>query len=55
MLASNSKPWLDLDFNYNNAVVTVNNAVTIDVTQTGVMTASSTVPVGVASGALCQP
>ncbi len=51
VLASNSTPWLNLDFNYNNAVVTVNNAVTIDVTQTGVMTASSTVPVGVASGA----
>ena len=51
VLASNSTPWLNLDFNYNNAVVTVNSAVTIDVTQTGVMTASSTVPVGVASGA----
>ena len=51
VLASNSTPWLDLDFNYNNAVVTVNNAVAIDVTQTGVLTASSTVPSGVASGA----
>ncbi|MGB2664995.1 MAG: DUF4382 domain-containing protein [Candidatus Acidiferrum sp.] len=51
VLASNSTPWLDLDFNYNNAVVTVNNAVTIDVTQTGVLTASSTVPSGAASGA----
>jgi Domain of unknown function (DUF4382)/Domain of unknown function (DUF5666) len=51
VLASNSTPWLDLDFNYNNAVVTVNNAVAIDVTQTGVLTASNTVPSGVASGA----
>ena len=51
VLASNSTPWLDLDFNYNNAVVTVNNAVSIDVTQTGVMTASNAVPAGVASGA----
>ncbi len=51
VLASNSTPWLDLDFNYNNAVVAVNNALSIDVTQTGVLTASNAVPAGVASGA----
>ena len=44
VLASNSTPWLDLDFNYNNAVVAVNNALSIDVTQTGVLTASNCWP-----------
>lgn len=50
VLAANTTPWLNLDFNYNNSVVAVNNVLTIDVTQTGVMTASSTVPAGVTSG-----
>jgi hypothetical protein len=50
-LTANSDQWLNLDFNYNNAVVTNSSgAVGIDVTQTGVITASSTVPAGVASG-----
>lgn len=50
VLSGNTNQWLDLDFNYNNAVVTSNNVVGIDVTQSGVMTATSSVPVGVASG-----
>ena len=50
-LNSNATQWLNLDFNYNNSIVTTtNNAVAIDMTQSGVMTASSTVPTGVASG-----
>jgi Domain of unknown function (DUF4382) len=53
-LTANATQWLDLDFNYNNAVVTTNNALAIDVTQTGVLTASSTVPAGVASGAFAN-
>jgi Domain of unknown function (DUF4382) len=50
-LTANSNQWLNLDFNFNNAIVTNNNNVVgIDVTQTGVMTASTTVPVGVTAG-----
>ncbi len=49
VLTSNANQWLNLDFNYNNAIVTA-NGIGIDVTQTGVMTASSTVPAGVPSG-----
>jgi len=47
-LAANSNQWLNLDFNYNNAIVTTTGS--IDVTQSGVMTSSSTVPTGVPSG-----
>lgn len=50
VLTSNTNQWLDLDFNYNNAVVSTSTAVSIDVTQTGVLTATSTVPAGVSSG-----
>jgi hypothetical protein len=49
-LSSNANQWLNLDFNYNNAVVTNNNGVGIDITQASVMQASTTVPVGVATG-----
>jgi hypothetical protein len=49
-LSANTNQWINLDFNYNNAVVVNNTALAIDMTQTAVMTASSTVPVGVASG-----
>jgi CBS domain-containing protein len=49
-LTENTNQYLNLDFNYNNAVVLSNNVVGIDVTQTGVMTASTTVPTGVPSG-----
>lgn len=49
-LSANAKQWVNLDFNYNNAIVTTKNVVGIDMTQTGVMTASSTVPTGVTSG-----
>jgi hypothetical protein len=48
VLTANANQWLNLDFNYNNAIVTTNGG--IDVTQTGVMTAKTTVPNGVASG-----
>jgi len=53
-LTANAKQWLDLDFNYNHAVVTSNGALAIDVTQSGVMTATSTVPAGVVSGAFAN-
>jgi hypothetical protein len=49
-VSANANQWLNLDFNYNNAIVTSNSGVAIDITQTGVMTASTTVPVGVATG-----
>lgn len=49
ILTANSKQWLNLDFNYNNAIVTT-NGIGIDITQTGVLTASTTVPTGVSSG-----
>jgi hypothetical protein len=49
ILTGNTDQWLDLDFNYNNAIVTT-SGIGIDVTQTGVMTASTIVPVGVPSG-----
>lgn len=50
VLTGNTNQWLDLDFNYNNAVVSSSSSVGIDVTQANVMTASSTVPAGVSSG-----
>ncbi len=50
VLNSNSTQWLNLDFSYNNSIVISNNVLGIDVTQTGVMTASTTVPAGVPSG-----
>jgi Domain of unknown function (DUF4382) len=53
-LTANANQWLDLDFNYNNAVVTSSGALAIDVTQTGVMTATSTIPAGVASGSFAN-
>ena len=49
VLTGNSDQWLNLDFNYNDALVS-NNGISIDVTQTGVLTASTTVPAGVSSG-----
>jgi hypothetical protein len=49
VLTSNTDQWLNLDFNYNNAIVTT-NGIGVDVTQSGVMTASTTVPAGVPSG-----
>ena len=53
-LTANANQWLNLDFNYNNAVVTSSGALAIDVTQSGVMTATSTVPAGLASGAFAN-
>jgi hypothetical protein len=50
ILTTNANQWLNLDFNYNNAVVTNNNVVGIDVTQASVMQASTTIPTGVATG-----
>jgi hypothetical protein len=49
VLTSNANQWLNLDFNYNSAIVTT-SGVAIDLTQTGVMTATTTVPAGVSSG-----
>jgi hypothetical protein len=53
-LTTGANQWLNLDFNYNNAVVTSSGALAIDVTQSGVLTASSTIPAGVASGAFAN-
>jgi Domain of unknown function (DUF4382) len=48
-LTSNTHQWLDLDFNYNNAIVTT-NGIGIDMQQSNVLTATTTVPTGVPSG-----
>lgn len=50
VLTANQKQWLDLDFNYNNAIVATNTSVGIDVTQPNVLTAPSTPLTGVPSG-----
>ena len=50
VLTSGANQWLNLDFDYNNAIVRTSSSVGIDVTQTGVMTATTTVPVGVPKG-----
>jgi hypothetical protein len=50
VLTSGGNQWLNLDFAYNNAIVSTTNSVGIDVTQTGVMTATTTVPPGIPSG-----
>jgi hypothetical protein len=49
-LSSNANQYINLDFNYNNAIVVNNGAVGIDLTQPSVMTASNTVPTGIPSG-----
>jgi hypothetical protein len=48
-LTSNTNHWLDLDFNYNNAIVTT-NGIAINMQQANVLTATTTVPTGVPSG-----
>jgi len=53
-LTANANQWLNLDFNYNKAIVSSNGALSIDMTQTGVMTASTAIPTGVASGAFAN-
>jgi uncharacterized protein DUF4382 len=49
VLTSGAHQWLDLDFNYNNAIVTT-NGIGIDMQQANVLTATTTVPTGVPSG-----
>jgi hypothetical protein len=53
VLTSGAHQWLNLDFNYNSAIVTT-SGIGIDVTQTGVMTATTTVPSGVPSGSFAN-
>jgi hypothetical protein len=48
-LSKDANQWLDLDFNYNNAIVTT-NGIGIDMKQPNVLTATTTVPTGVPSG-----
>jgi len=48
-LTTDAHQWLDLDFNYNNAIVTT-GGIGIDMQQTNVLTATTTVPTGVSSG-----
>ena len=49
VLTRGAHQWLDLDFNYNNAIVTT-NGIGIDMQQANVLTATTTVPTGVPSG-----
>ena len=49
VLTANSNQWLNLDFNYSNAIVAT-NGIGLDVTQKGVLTASTTAPTGIPSG-----
>ncbi len=49
VLTANANQWLNLDFNYSNAIVAT-NGIGLDVTQKGVLTASTTVPTGIPSG-----
>jgi len=49
VLTANANQWSNLDFNYSNAIVTT-NGIGLDVTQKGVLTVSTTVPTGIASG-----
>jgi Domain of unknown function (DUF4382) len=48
-LSGDAHQWVDLDFNYNNAIVTT-SGIGIDMQQSGVLTASTKVPTGVPSG-----
>jgi uncharacterized protein DUF4382 len=48
-LTSDAHQWLDLDFNYNNAIVTT-GGIGINMQQSGVLTATTAVPTGVPSG-----
>ena len=48
-LNSNANQWLDLDFNYNNAIVTT-SGIGIDLQQSSVLAASTAAPIGVPSG-----
>ena len=48
-LTSDAHQWLDLDFNYNNAIVTT-GGIGINMQQANVLTATTTVPIGVPSG-----
>src|SRR5271166_1555405 len=48
VLTANANQWLNLDFNYSNAIVTATG--NIDVTQSSVLTASATLPIGIPSG-----
>ncbi|HXC49221.1 MAG TPA: DUF4382 domain-containing protein [Candidatus Sulfotelmatobacter sp.] len=48
-LTSDAHQWLDLDFNYNNAIVTT-GGIGINMQQANVLSATATVPTGVPSG-----
>jgi Domain of unknown function (DUF4382) len=48
-LTGDAHQWLDLDFNYNNAIVTT-SGIGIDMQQPSVLAATTTVPIGVPSG-----
>jgi Domain of unknown function (DUF4382)/Domain of unknown function (DUF5666) len=48
-LTGGAHQWLDLDFNYNNAIVTT-NGIGINMQQSNVLTATTTVPTGIPSG-----
>jgi hypothetical protein len=49
VLTNDAHQWMDLDFNYNNAIVTT-NGIGINMQQANVLTATTTVPTGVPSG-----
>jgi Domain of unknown function (DUF4382) len=48
-LTGGAHQWLDLDFNYNNAIVTT-SGIGINMQQPSVLTATTTTPIGVPSG-----
>jgi hypothetical protein len=48
-LTGGAHQWLDLDFNYNNAIVTT-GGIGIDMQQPNVLAATTTTPIGVPSG-----
>jgi hypothetical protein len=48
-LTADAHQWVDLDFNYNNAIVTT-GGIGIDMQQPNVLSATTTVPTGVPSG-----
>jgi hypothetical protein len=50
VLTANQNQWLGLDFNYSNAIVSTSSSVSVDVTQSNVLTALTTPLTGVPTG-----
>ncbi|HKW65539.1 MAG TPA: DUF4382 domain-containing protein [Candidatus Acidoferrum sp.] len=54
VLTANQNQFLDLDFNYNNAIVSTSSSVTIDATQSNVLTVLTAPITGVPNGDLAN-